>query len=270
MRTLLMPLTSALALVLPLSPASASTDTGGSAFGIAAHGPITIKPVPSVLTSTTEIVRKNLLRERGVGQLLTASVMSVAASPDHATSSVADLNGLRSQLRADAIAAQCHNGQGGVQLTHATIAGKALEVSPAPNTRLPITLDTLGTVALTLNKQAVQPNGGLTVTAVAVTLPLGGGRSQTIDIASATCRGTARSAALTGKGAQNVEVPGAKGLEGLPDVHSAQSLEGVTAAQDMQGGQSAQGGQSGIAKGSVAIKEAPAPTPVDGVLPVTG
>jgi hypothetical protein len=251
MRTLLMPLTTALALVLPLSPASASTGTGtgGSAFGIAANGPITIKPVPSVLTSTTEIVRKSLLRERGVGQLATASVMSVTASPDHATSSVADLNALRSQLRARAIAANCHHGQGGVQLTQATVAGKNLEVSPAPNTRLSIPLGTLGTVALTLNKQVVQPDGGLTVTAVAVAVPLGGGRSQSIDIASATCRGTVDAGGLTS--------PDAPGAEGLPYAPAAQGLEGVPAAQ----------GASGNAQ---VVKEAPAPTPVKGVLPVTG
>jgi hypothetical protein len=247
-----MPLTTALALVLPLSPASASTGTGGAAFGIAAHGPITIRPVPSVLTSTTEIVRKSLLRERGVGRLLTASVMSVTASPEHASSSVTDLNALRSQLRARVIAAHCDHGQGGVQLTQATIAGKNLEVSPAPNTRLPITLGTLGTVALTLNKQVVQPNGRLTVTAVAVTVPLGGGRSQTIDIASATCRGNASSAPIMG--AQS----------GLPD---AQGLEAVPGAQGVQ---AAPGDQPGSVDGAAAVKEAPAPNPVKGVLPVTG
>jgi len=256
MRTLLMPLTTALALVLPLSPASASTGAGGSAFGIAATGPITIKPVPSVLTSTTEIVRKSLLRERGVGRLVTASVLSVTASPDHATSSVADLKALRSQLQARAIAANCHHGQGGVQLTQATIAGKNLEVSPAPNTRLPVTLGTLGTVALTLNKQVVRPDGRLTVTAVAVTVPLGGGRSQSIDIASATCQGTVRSAGLTS--------PDAQGAVGLPDAPAAQGLESAPAVHG------APGGQSGNADGAAAIKEAPAPTPVKGVLPVTG
>jgi hypothetical protein len=239
-----MPLTTALALVLPFAPASADTDPSGSAFGVAAHGPITIRPVPSVLTSTTEIARKSQFR--GIGQWLTASALSVTASPDHATSSVADLSALRSKLRAHAIAAHCQNGQGGAHLTQATLAGKNLDIDPAPNTRLPITADSLGTVALTLNKQVVRPDGRLTVTAIALTLPLGGGRSQTIDIASATCGGDARSATITGTGAPSIQ--------GAPDGEPGTAMiDGPATVEE-----------------APAVKEAPAPTPVKGALPVTG
>jgi hypothetical protein len=165
-------------------PQGAVPQSEGSAYGLTASGPVSVPPVPAV-SSTTETVRKSLLREEST-DLVKASALDVSASAARARSTVAKAAVPAADLMADAVTAKCHGGQGGAHLARAVIAGKRLDASPPPNTTIPVDVEGLGRTSLTLNKQERMADGRLAVTAMELRLPLPG-KPATVRIASATC-----------------------------------------------------------------------------------
>lgn len=221
------------ALATPLAfvaPASATTGGTGSAFGIAASGLVNVPPTPAV-SSAARPHDKSLV-QLPANPLVLLKVLHVTARSGHARASVVDLKVARAELSAHLITARCDAGQGSSHLVKASLAGHRLAVDAAPNSRISIPLQGLGTASVVLNKQVRNADGGLTVTALEVSLPLGPGKAQTIDVSSATC------AAGSGSGG------------GSPTPSPTPSSPGTTTPPS--------GGQ------------APAPTPVPGNLPVTG
>ncbi|XRQ09939.1 choice-of-anchor P family protein [Actinomadura welshii] len=156
----------------------------GSAYGLTASGPVSVPPVPAV-SSTTETVRKSLLREEST-DLVKASALDVSASAARARSTVAKAAVPAADLMADAVTAKCRGGHGSAHLARAVIAGKRLDASPPPNTTIPVDVEGVGRTSLTLNKQERMADGRLAVTAMELRLPLPG-KPATIRIASATC-----------------------------------------------------------------------------------
>jgi hypothetical protein len=211
------------------APASATAAGSGSAFGIAATGLVTIPPTPAVSSEAEQPARKRLAGLPS-NPLASASVLSVSAWAGHGRASVTDLRLAKAGLSAKLVFAKCENGNGISHLGKATLAGKKLKVSPKPNTGLTVPIQGVGTASVILNKQVQGPGGGITVTAIELTLHLAAGKTQTVSIASVTC-GPAKS-----------ETP-PPGDPGTP---------------------------SPTPTTSTPPGEAPAPTPVPGDLPVTG
>jgi hypothetical protein len=175
----------AVATPLALAVPAASADSGGtgSAYGIAAAGPlVNIPPTPSVQAPG----KKSLLR-LPANPLIRLGLLDVSAKPGHARASVVDLRLVKGALSAHLITARCDNGRGSSALARASLAGHRLAAHASPNTRLSVLVNGLGTVSVTLNKQVRTADGRLTVTALEVGLPLGPGKRQVVDISSASC-----------------------------------------------------------------------------------
>jgi hypothetical protein len=168
-------------------PALAVTYSGSSAYGVAASGLVPLSPTPAVTAPAGQpkSVQKSLVSLPANG-VLSAKVLGVNAGPGKARASVADLRVAKAKLAANAVTATCLNGVGKSQLVHATICDRTLESAPKPNTTIPVRLEGLGTVTVTLNKQERRHDGRLTVTALSVRVPLGK-VVQTVDVSSATC-----------------------------------------------------------------------------------
>lgn len=180
------------ALAVPLAvvaPASASASAGGSgsAFGVSASGLVPIAATPSV-TSQTPPSHKALL-ELPPNPLIDLGVLRVDAHPRNARASVLDLKVARAELSAHVITASCRNGQGSSHLVKASLAGRTLAVDAAPNSGLSVPVSGVGTVRVVLNKQVHTPGGGLSVTAIQVSVPLVTGGAETVSISNATCSG---------------------------------------------------------------------------------
>jgi hypothetical protein len=176
------------AMATPLAlaaPASATADGTGAAYGIAADGLVNIPPTPAVASSAHQPSRKSLIA-LPANQLIQAGVLNAEAWAGHGRASVADVRLAEIGLSAELISAKCENGNAVSHLANVTVAGRRLDVSPKPNSSVPVVLDKLGLVTLTLNKQAHNPDGGLTVTAIELTIKLVD-KVQTVSIASATC-----------------------------------------------------------------------------------
>ncbi len=175
----------AVATPLALAVPAASADSGGtgSAYGIAAAGPlVNLPPTPSAQAPG----KKSLLR-LPANPLIRLGLLDVSAKPGHARASVVDLRLVKSALSAHLITARCDNGMGSSALAGASLAGHRLAAHASPNTRVSILVNGLGTVSVTLNKQVRTPGGRLTVTALEISLPLGPGKPQVVDISSASC-----------------------------------------------------------------------------------
>ncbi|GAA4238379.1 hypothetical protein GCM10022254_54080 [Actinomadura meridiana] len=172
------------ALAAPNAAPNAAAAGGGSAYGVTVSGPLDVPPVPAV-SSRSSLVSKHLARE-DLTDLVDASALDVGASADRARSSVARVAVPTAQLRASAIGAECVGGHGSAHLARATLAGRALDASPPPNTTIPLAVNGVGDGALILNKQQRMADGRLNVTAVELRLPLPG-KAATVRIASATC-----------------------------------------------------------------------------------
>ncbi|TDB90836.1 choice-of-anchor P family protein [Actinomadura sp. 7K534] len=169
---------------LATAPQGAVPQGEGSAYGLTASGPVSVPPVPAV-SSTTETVRKSLLREEST-DLVKASALDVSASAARARSTVAKAAVPAADLMADAVTAKCRGGHGSAHLARAVIAGKRLDASPPPNTTIPVDVEGVGRTSLTLNKQERMADGRLAVTAMELRLPLPG-KPALVRIASATC-----------------------------------------------------------------------------------
>lgn len=239
---------------VPTAPKPDATDTG-SAFGMAARGPVAIDPVPSVISSTGRTASERLAR-KSADDLATVSRLSVEATSGHAVATLAHVGLLRSALTAAGITSRCTNGTGTVRIVDGVLAGRSLVPTPRPNTTIPVTLNGFGTVSVTLNKQVQQPDGRLSVTAVSVAVPVDGG-VQTVDVGSTTCGCDTGSEATSGGTDTGTEATPEE-----PAVDPADAAE--NAAEAAQGPGTADSVTSG------ALNEAPAPAPVRGDLPVTG
>jgi hypothetical protein len=178
------------ALAVPLAfaaPASATSSATGSAFGISASGLVPIPPTPSV-TSEHPPSHKALL-ELPPNPLIDLGILRTDAHPGHSRASVLDLKIARAQLSAHLITAACHNGHGSSHLVKASLAGHKLAVNAAPNSGLSVPVSGVGTVRVVLNKQVHTPGGGLSVTAIQLSVPLITGGAETVSISNATCSG---------------------------------------------------------------------------------
>ncbi|MFD0904091.1 choice-of-anchor P family protein [Actinomadura sediminis] len=235
----------ALPLTLPLAtaaPASATTGGTGSAFAIAAAGPVAIPATPSV-SSDAQRPERESVAELPNNPLVRASALNAAAWSGHARASVADLVLPRLGLKAAAVTAKCENGNGVSHLAKASLDGRRLQANAKPNSTVEIAVPKLGDASVVLNRHVRDRDGSLTVTAIQVRVPLPGGKTQTIDIASATC----------GKAADAPGGPGGPGkTPGGPGAPSAEPSAPPSSTP------------------AVPTSPAPVPTPVTGDLPVTG
>ncbi|SFH12487.1 choice-of-anchor P family protein [Amycolatopsis regifaucium] len=179
--------TTAALLALTAIPATAAP--AESAYAIAASGLITIPRTPSVSGTGKDSLASVGLPNPGPA-LLTAKALNAEVRPGQARSGVTALAlnlGLLPAtvalpgLSADAIKAECRDGKGSVSITKLKAGGKVLDLDQVPpNTTVPLAQ----LVELVVNKQTKNADGTLTVTAVSAKLL---GRTQTVDIASATC-----------------------------------------------------------------------------------
>jgi hypothetical protein len=170
------------AVALPASAASGS----GSAFGVGAEGLISIPHTPAVTSARPP--RDTSLVALPANPLIDLRLLHVTAHPGRARASVLDLKIARAELTAHLVTAECRNGRGSSRLVAASLDGHRLAAVAAPNSALSVPVQGLGTVSVVLNKQ-VRDARGLTVTALQVRFPLALGKSQTISVSSATCKG---------------------------------------------------------------------------------
>jgi hypothetical protein len=185
----------AAAAIMAMGPSPVRADTGPagpagpagptSATGILSNG-LGIPPLSSV-SSTGNAVGGSLLTIPA-NPVLTAKILHVLADANQGTAraSVADLNLGEGKLLASLVTASCSPGGGGATLADAIIAGHALPVAPPPNFTVALPPGAGHIVAITLNKQVKNAQGGLSVTAIEVRL-LSGSLEKTIDISTANC-----------------------------------------------------------------------------------
>lgn len=168
--------------------ASASTNPPGgtaSAFGVSAVGLVNVPQTPQV--SSLNGPRSKSLAELPPNPLVKLKVLHTSAVPGHSRAAVVDLKVLPAALSAHLVTARCVDGKGSSHLVKASIAGRRLAVSAAPNSTISVPVEGVGTVSVVLNKQARNADGSLTVTAIEMKLGLATGQAQTIDVSSATC-----------------------------------------------------------------------------------
>ncbi|OXM53115.1 hypothetical protein CFP75_07945 [Amycolatopsis alba DSM 44262] len=179
--------TAAAGLVLTAAPATAAP--AESAYAIAASGLVKIPRTPSVSGAGKESLASVALPTPGPS-LVGAKALNAAVKPGHAESSVAGLalnlgllptGAALPGLSAEVIEADCRDGKGSVSIANLKVGGKTIKLDQvAPNTTVPVA----SLLELTVNKQTKNADGTLTVTAISASLL---GRTQTLDIASATC-----------------------------------------------------------------------------------
>lgn len=187
-------------LAAPLAAAVPASASGGasSAFGIAATGLVNIPPTPAV--SAAHGPSRESLAELPGNPLVRLSVLRVQARDGHSSASVVDLKvagaalghqsplGHKALLSAKLISARCDDGEGDSRLVDVRLAGRAIEVGASPNSTITVPVDGLGGVQVTVNKQEPNGDGGVTVTALELAVAVLG-KTQLIDISSATCAG---------------------------------------------------------------------------------
>ncbi len=182
------------------APASAAPATkapmyGGGygtsfAYGISASGLLNIPQTP-VVSSRSGPGRKSLVSLPG-NALVDLSVLRAQAVAGHSQASVADLKVLKAAitpgaaLTAKLITARCDDGAGESKLVDVRLAGRPIEAVTHPNSAFTLPVQGVGVVQITANKQVRDPDGSLTVTALELYVRALG-RTQRIDIASATC-----------------------------------------------------------------------------------
>jgi hypothetical protein len=190
-------------------PASATGGGGAvsSAFGLSANGLLSIPQTPSV-SSASPPSTKSLVSLPG-NPLVRFSVLRTKAVPGHAEASVVDLKVAKAAispkavLSAKLITARCDDGAGSSRLVDARLAGRAIQAGASPNSRITVPIEGLGGVQVTVNKQVRNPDGGVTITALELAVEALG-KSQVIDISSATC---ANAPAAPGEAPKPVPVP---------------------------------------------------------------
>jgi hypothetical protein len=170
---------------MALAPVPVLADTSpSSATGILTSG-LGIPPL-STVSSNGKAEGSSLLSTPSI-PALTASALHVFANGEQGTAraSAADLN-IGGKLIASLVTASCKPGGGNATLLNAIVAGHAIPVAPPPNTTIAVPPGAGHIVAITLNKQVANSQGGLTVTAIEVQLGTGSAQ-KTIDISTANC-----------------------------------------------------------------------------------
>lgn len=177
-------------------PASAARTGGGpapsSAYGISAEGLLPIPRTPEV-TSESRPFARSVASIPG-NPLVRLSVLRVRALPGHAEASVVDLRVAKAAISPEAvltaklISARCDDGLGSSRLVDVRLAGRAIQVGAAPNSRITVPVAGVGGVQVTVNKQVRNPDGSITVTGLELGVQALD-HSQTIDVSSATCAG---------------------------------------------------------------------------------
>jgi hypothetical protein len=234
------------AVAVPLAicapPSHAAANGSGSAYALAAAGPVNIAPIPLVPATTASQPTRRSVVTVAPNPVVEASALNAAAWAGHARASVADLKLYKVMLTASVVNAKCANGKGTARLVEAVLNGRKLEVRPRPNTTIAVPPAQSGAlpqiVKVVLNKQVDNRDGSRTITAIELTVSLGAGKTETVSIASATC----------GRTAPEEPPPSSGGPVGPTDPADPEASTGTT-------------GSTGAA---------PAPTPVAGDLPVTG
>lgn len=218
----------------------------GSAFGLAAEGPLAIKPLPAV-ESDGSAVSKSLLPPTNNG-LIDVSALTVRADRRNAEARATGVSALQQQITASAISAKCVGDKGVANLANAKVAGREIDSSPAPNTTVPINIAPYGEGSVTFNKQYRTPDGRLSVTGMAVELPLPEGKKQTLDVSSVTCGERKKR-----KVREDYDDSSIRGKKKVEDARGEKVEDVSTAVEEER-----------------AVPEAPVPAPVDATLPVTG
>lgn len=174
-------------------PASATSGTdASSAYGIAAYGLVNIPRTPAV--SSASAPHTQSLASLPGNPLVTLSVLRASAVPGHAEASVADLRVVKAALRAEAvlsaklITATCDNGDVSSRLVDVRLAGRRIQAGASPNSTISVPVQGVGDVEVTIDKQVRNADGSTTVTALELAVNALG-KSQTIEISSATCAG---------------------------------------------------------------------------------
>ncbi|HEX2316044.1 MAG TPA: hypothetical protein VHJ17_20040 [Thermomonospora sp.] len=172
----------------PAAHAAQDAPRGGhsSAYGLAASGPVSVAATPAVASAGRQPVRRSALGVTA-NPLVRASVLRVSARAGHGRASVADVALAKAGLSAKLITAKCENRNAVSTLVNARLAGTRLKAAASPNSALTVTVGGIGAVSVVLNKQVRHANGGVTVTAVEITLPPVLGKTQKVSLASATC-----------------------------------------------------------------------------------
>lgn len=240
----------AVALVGAASVAQAGTEQPGSAFGLSAKGPVAIKPLPIVEATEEKPVHKSVLPSAQNG-LISASSLDVIAGRRQAEARAADVIALQRKVTAGAISARCEGGRGVANLANAVVAGKEIDSSPAPNTRIPIDIAPYGKGSVTFNRQYRMDDGRLSVTGMTIEVPLAQGKQQTIDVASVAC-GKAKKDASSTRGTKDTKKDKEAKKKGTEDKKGATPDLATDVEQDR------------------VDDAAPAPSPARADLPVTG
>lgn len=227
------------ALAAPLAaaatPASATTAGGSSAFGLSATGLLSIPQTPAV--SSASAPHDKSLTKLPDNRLVQLSVLRARAMGNRSEASVVDLKIAQAAilktavLSAKVITSKCVDGAGSSKLVDVKLAGRSIQVGASPNSTVTVPVQGVGGVRVTINKQVHNPNGSLTVTGLELAVQALG-KSQVIDIASATCAPHGKTPPATPP-----SQPSDPGNPGTPQSPPA---------------------------------EAPTPTPVNSDLPVTG
>jgi hypothetical protein len=171
-------------------PASATSGGTGSAFGISATGLVNIPQTP-VVSYSSQPDHKSLTSLPG-NPLVRLSILRVRATAGHSEASVVDLKVAKAAISAQAvlsaklITAKCDDGDGSSRLVDVRLAGRAIQVGSSPNSTLTVPVQGIGGVQVTVNKQVRSADGSLTVTGLELAVQAMG-KSQRIDISSATC-----------------------------------------------------------------------------------
>lgn len=194
-------------------PASATGESGSgvsSAYGLSADGLIAIPRLPEV-SSGSQPSTKSVVSVPA-SPLVHLSVLRTRAVPGHADASVVDLKIAKAAISPDAvlsaklISARCDNGAGSSRLVDVRLAGHAIQAAATPNSRLTVPIAGLGGVQVTINKQVRNPDGSTTVTALELYVQALG-KTQTIDVSSATCAGSAGAEGSGGEAPRPHPVP---------------------------------------------------------------
>jgi hypothetical protein len=180
----------AAALIVPASATSGPATS--SAFGIYASGLVNIPRTPAVSSAFGPHTR-SLVSLPG-NPLVELSVLHTRAVPGHAEASVADLHVAKAALRPEAvlsaklISATCEDGAGSSRLVDVWLAGRRIQAGASPNSTIPVQVQGIGAVQVTINKQVRNADGSTTVTALELAVRALD-KYQTIAISSATCAG---------------------------------------------------------------------------------
>lgn len=171
---------------LVATPAQATSGPAG-AYALKAEGPISLPAISQVEVQPGGEPQKKSLLTVPPNPILAAGVLNAKAGPGWARASTVDLKLLKAGLSAEVVEAACKNGRGVTHLVDVKLGGQRLAVTPAPNSTVTTRAGDLGVVEVTLNKQVRNVDGTLKVTAIEVKLPLGPGKSETVEVSTATC-----------------------------------------------------------------------------------